>query len=463
MKRSIAFLAALLISFGLFSQTQIKPNIYIVKFKDKKNNGYSIEKPEQFLSDRAIERRKTRKIAVTEQDMPVTQTYLNELKSLGFEIYAVSKWMNLAVVYSENPDLYAKASALEFVEPYNTIPKADAKKTEPEKFKKLKKLSATKGEKSAFDYGKGKNQAEMLKVDVLHSLGFTGKGMQIAVLDAGFYHVNELPSFETLHKNNQILGIRDFVARDGEVYEDDTHGMMVLSCIGGNMPGELVGTAPDAEFYLLRTEDEASEYIVEEYYWIAGAEYADSLGVDLIHSSLGYNDFDDKIHSHKYEDMNGDTAPISIAADIAASKGIFVVTSAGNEGNDPWHYVSAPADADNVLAVGSVTAIGTISDFSSRGPTADGRIKPDGMAQGSFAKVQSSSGKITSSFGTSFSGPILAGAVACLWQANPEFTNIEIIDAVRRTASLALEPNADYGFGIPNLALADAYLKSLKK
>lgn len=462
MKKSVAFIIAIVFGMSVFAQTPIKPNVYVIKFKDKNNNGFSVQKPEEFLSKRAIERRNKYKIPVTVQDLPVNSSYVKQVKDLGFEIYAVSKWLNLAVVFSEDSTLYQKALALNFVEPYNTIPTASDKKSKPEKFKKLK-VSETKGKKDVFDYGKGDNQAEMLKVNVLHSLGYSGQGMQIAVLDAGFYHANTLPSFEKLFENKQILGIKDFVARDGEVYEDDTHGMMVLSCIGGNLPGELVGTAPDAEFYLIRTEDEATEYIVEEYYWVAGAEYADSLGVDMIHSSLGYNDFEDKIHSHKYADMNGNTTPITIGADIAASKGILVVTSAGNEGNDAWKYISAPADGDSVLSVGSVTAIGSISGFSSRGPSSDGRVKPDGMAQGSFAKVQSANGKITSSFGTSFSGPILAGAVACLWQANPEFTNMQIIDALHRTASLALEPNGDYGFGIPNIALADAYLKSLKK
>lgn len=461
-KKGIILLFALFISVSAFSQ--IAPNTYVIKFKDKNNSKYSIEKPKEFLSEAAVERRKKNNIAITEQDIPVNEEYINELKNLGFEIYAVSKWFNLAVVYSEDSTLYEKAKKMAFVDAdYSTLPKVvKKKKAKNEKFKRIK-AKETKGKRDVFDYGRGKNQAEMLNVDVLHSLGYTGKGMSLAVLDAGFYHLDKLPAFDSIRTNGQIKAVRDFVARDGEVYKDDTHGMMVLSCIAGNMPGELVGTCPHADFYLLRSEDEATEYIVEEYYWIAAAEYADSVGVDVLHASLGYNDFDDDIHSHTYEMMNGDSAPISIAADIAASKGILVVSSAGNEGNDPWHYVSAPADADSVLSVGAVSGIGSVSSFSSRGPTSDGRIKPDAMAQGSFAKVQGRSGEITSSSGTSFSGPILAGAVACLWQANPEFSNMEIIDAVRRTSSRALEPGEDYGYGIPNLALADAYLKAKSK
>ena len=202
---------------------------------------------------------------------------------------------------------------------------------------------------------------------------------------------------------------------------------------------------------------------VEEYYWAAAAEYADSLGVDMIHTSLGYNDFDDKVSSHKYKDMNGDVAPVSVAADIASAKGILVVTSAGNEGNDAWKYVSAPADADSVLSVGAVKADKDYAYFSSRGPSADGRIKPEVVAQGSWAYVQGSSGSVTFASGTSFSGPIMAGAVASLWQANLEFSNMEIIEAVIKSCDEYDNPNTFTGFGIPDFAWADAYLKKKKK
>ncbi len=462
MKKILTTALGLCIALTAISQ-KIAPDTYLIKFKDKNNSVFSTEKPEEFLSKAAIDRRKKNNIAVTEEDLPVNESYISKIKDLGFEIYSVSKWFNTVVVYSKDSTLYAKALSLDFTDAdYSPKFELKNKKSKPEKFKKIK-VKATKSGKNVYDYGKGKNQAEMLKVNVLHNLGYTGKGMTIAVLDAGFYHADSLPAFDSIMTNKQVLGVKDMVERDGEVYGDDTHGMMVLSCIAGNIPGELVGTAPDADFYLIRTEDARSETITEEYYWVAGAEYADSLGVDMIHTSLGYANFDDGLFSHTYQEMNGDVAPISVAADIASAKGILVVTSAGNEGNDPWHYISAPADADNVLSVGAVTGVGMVSGFSSRGPSADGRIKPDALAQGSFAKVSGRNGEITFSFGTSFSGPILAGAVACLWQANPEFTNAEIIDAVRRTASRALKPNEDTGYGIANMALADAYLKSQKK
>ncbi len=460
MKKNILILIVLTYNLSLFSQ--IAPNTYVIKFKDKNNSEYSITSPEKFLSERAIDRRQKYNIPVTKQDIPVNKSYLNKLKEIGLEIYAVSKWFNHAVVFTKDSSLIEKVYELDFVKSNMEEQKIVKKNAEKKEFQKPD-IQVIDDTVFAFEYGLGKNQIQMLNGHYLHNRGWQGQGMQIALLDAGFLKADKLPSLDSLFKNNQILGIRDFVARDDEVYKDDSHGMQVLSTIGGNLPGKLVGTAPKAKFWLLRTEEAASEYIVEEYYWISGAEFADSIGVDLIHTSLGYNNFDDKVNSHKYEDMNGDVAPISICADIAASKGILVCTSAGNEGNDPWKYISAPADADSALSVGSVGAGGKLSGFSSRGPTSDNRVKPDVMAQGSFSYVQGTSGSITFSFGTSFSGPIIAGAVACLWQANPTFNNMQIIEAIQKSCSKYDKPDGNYGYGIPDFAKADTYLKQLKK
>ena len=459
MNKIIILISAMLISATAFAQ--LAPDTYLIKFKDKGDTAlFDISKPETFLSKKAIERRKKFNIKITKQDLPVNQEYIKKLKSLGLEIYAVSKWLNAAVVFTKDTNLIKQAKELSFVNtskftPAKKVKQAEQTYTKPD-------IKAIIPDTTILDYGNGKTQATMLNTHFLHNNGYTGKGITIAVLDAGFYHVDTLPSFDSIRTNKQILGTRDFVERDGDVYKDDTHGMMVLSTIAGNIPGKLVGTAPDAEFYLFRTEDERSENIVEEYYWAAAAEYADSLGVDMIHTSLGYNDFDIKENNHKYEDMNGDVTPISIASDIASSKGILVVTSAGNEGNDPWKYISAPADADSTLAVGSVSYNRKLSYFSSRGPSSDGRVKPDVMAQGSYTYVQESNGTISFSFGTSFSGPVTAGAVACLWQANPDFNNMEIIDAVRKSCDRYDKPDGDFGFGIPDMSIADIYLKMKK-
>jgi subtilisin family serine protease len=460
MKKAIIIL--ILVTFGgILSAQKIAPDTYVIKFKDKNNNGYSVDKPEAFLSQRAIDRRVKYNIPVTTEDLPVTEDYIKQIKDLGFELYAVSKWMNLVVVHSTDSTLIIKAGAFDFVDT-KAVERNYKKKTKLEKAKKVE-LVSTSDEQTTIDYGMAKNQIKMLNVHNLHNRGFFGEGIVMAILDAGFYNVDSLEGFESIRTNNQILGIKDFVERDGDVYEDASHGMQVLSTIAAHIPGKLVGSAPKAKFWLLRSEDERSEYIVEEYYWVAAAEYADSVGADIIHSSLGYNNFDDNINSHTYQDMNGDIAPASIAADISARKGILVVTSAGNEGNDSWKYITSPADADSIITVGAVNGAGKLSDFSSRGPTPDGRIKPDAMAQGSFIWVLSRRSGAEISFGTSFSAPLLAGAVACLWQANPEFSNMEIINAVQIAGSRYASPDSEFGYGITDFEKADQYLKQVLK
>ncbi len=465
MKKLTLILLISIFSLAGFSQiasTKIAPNTYIVYFKDKANSPYSIEKPQEFLTQKAIDRRTKYGIKITEQDLPITPEYLTQLKKIGFEIHATSKWLNLAVVYTEKKKHLKKADKLKFVLKKGKIEKAKKDTAVLPKYIKPEVTTVEKN-KDVYQYGKGKNQAHQLNINELHSLGYQGQGMTIAILDAGFYHCDKLPAFDSIQTNGQILGVYDFVDRDSSVYDADTHGMMVLSNIGGNIPGELVGTAPKANFWLFRTERASSEYIEEEYFYITAAERADSLGCDIIHSSLGYADFDDKINDHTYADMDGNTTPISRGADIAASKGILVVTSAGNEGNDPWKYISAPADADSVLSVGAVRADGKYGYFSSRGPSFDGRVKPDVCAQGVQAAVQGTNGRIDGANGTSFSGPIMAGAVTCLWQANPEFNNMEIIEAVRQSSSQYDKPDTYLGFGIPNMLKADAILKKWAK
>lgn len=460
MKKIILLLNVVFIVTSGFSQ-KVAPNTYVINFKDKNNTEYSIDKPEEFLSDRAIKRRQKYNIPVTEQDIPVNKNYLKQVKDIGLEIYAISKWFNLVVVHTEDSALIEKVHQFEFV----TVHKEEKNHKRKSKVKKPKKIEieSAADKDYAFDYGTGLKQIKMLNAHNLHNRGYTGQGIHIALLDAGFYNVDSLAGFDSIRVNNQILGTKDFVERDGDIYKDASHGMQVLSTIAANLPGKLVGTAPKAKYWLLRSEDDRSEYLVEEYYWLSAAEFADSVGADMIHSSLGYNDFDDKSMNHVYDDMNGDIAPATIAADIASSKGILVVTSAGNEGNDSWKYITSPADADSVLTVGSTTSSGKLSNFSSLGPTSDGRIKPDVMAQGSFAWVLGRKEGVTFSFGTSISAPIISGAVACLWQANPEFNNMEIIEAIQKTSDRYHFPKDDYGYGIPDFEKADKYLKMRAK
>lgn len=278
--------------------------------------------------------------------------------------------------------------------------------------------------------------------------------MVIAILDGGFRNVNINRGFDTVRTNNQILGTWDFVRNQPVAYNEHAHGAQVMSIMAGNLPGELVGSAPKASYYLLITEDTGSELIIEEDNWVSGAEYADSAGADMINSSLGYSLFDDAGMNHTYVDMDGNTTRVTQAADIAASKGILVVCSAANEGNNPWHYITAPADADSILTVGSVDSTGVYSTFSSTGPTYDRRIKPNVTGQGSLTAIIGTDGNIYRGSGTSYSSPLMCGLTACLWQMNRSLPPMKIIEALQSSASQANKPDSLLGYGIPDFGKA---------
>ncbi|MBN2893080.1 MAG: S8 family serine peptidase [Bacteroidales bacterium] len=455
----LMIVAFIFISTNLFSQREVSPNHYCIYFKDKVGTPYSINKPQQFLSQKAIDRRTKYGIKVNNQDLPVNPQYVKQIKELGFEILNTSKWLNCVIVYTKDKTLLEKVKNLPFVaEDLIKYPKKDNIQTvKNDDFQKIE----VKKEKldKVYKYGKGKNQIKMLNGDYLHKKGYKGKGMTIAVLDGGFYHVNTLPAFDSLWANNQILGWYDFVDCDTTVWDAATHGMMVLSIISSNIPGDFVGTAPKANYWLLRSENTASEYVIEEYNWVCAAEFADSVGVDIIHSSLGYAEFDDD-QDYTYENMDGNTAISTIGSDIAASKGILLNTSAGNSGMGEWHYISAPGDADSCLTIGACWRGGKNAGFSSNGPSYDNRVKPDVTAKGVFTTVQSSDGGYGKSFGTSLSGPVIAGLAACLWQAFPEKSNMEIIEAIQKSADQYTEPDGKRGYGLPDFQKAYYYLQS---
>lgn len=316
----------------------------------------------------------------------------------------------------------------------------------------------SKSVSAILNYGPSFFQTNQIGMDCMHDLGFMGQGMTVAVLDAGFFKADSLPAFDSLRMDNRLLGCRDFVTGDTMVFEDYPHGMNVLSCMAANLPGQLIGTAPKAKYWLIRTEDAFTETLQEEINWLVGAEFADSVGADVINSSLGYSKFDGGIGDHFYSDMDGNTTIISNAADWAASVGIFVTTSAGNSGGPPWFKITAPGDADSALTIGAVDSAGIIAGFSSRGLTFDGRIKPNTCARGVQAVIAANGGGITTSGGTSFSSPITAGAVTCLWQANPSATNMQLLNAIQQSASQYLTPDSIYGYGIPNFCKADSIL-----
>lgn len=451
-------LSCVLLIFPSLLFSQIAPDNYRIFFTDKKNSEYSIDHPEAYLSPRAITRRLKQNIDITETDLPVNKTYLDSLKKLGLKIINTSKWLNTAVVYTDDITLMDTINNLDFI-------KSSQKTGYCAKKKKTKdsncpaKTFQQQGD-STFDYGFGTTQISMLNGHVLHRNGNLGQDMVIAVLDAGFYNVDILPAFDSLWSNHQILGFYDFVDGDTEVFDASSHGMKVLSVMGANIPGELIGTAPKASYWLLRTEQTASEYSIEEDNWVAAIEFADSVGADIINSSLGYFEFDDPLLNYIYDDMDGNTAFITKAADMATSKGMLVIVSAGNQGDDPWKYITAPADGDSVLTVGSVNQYAEYTYFSSVGPTADGRIKPNVAAMGYQTAIQGIDGSITASNGTSFSAPLISGLAACLWQFYPELNNIEILRKIEESAHEYSAPNNYTGYGIPDFGKAANLINS---
>ncbi len=467
MKKILSVISFTLISIIMFAQNTRET--YIIKFKDKgQSPSYSISNPTTFLSDRAIERRLLQQIPLDETDLPVNPDYINEIKNNGAAIFYTSKWLNIAIAYVDDDQHINKIKGLSFVKDVRQSKVIEESKEKQsfkqfftrEKYQKIDLDKYANYKSLGFNYGPSANQAQMLKIDQLHNQGYTGNGITIAVIDAGFNSVNTMVVFDSLRAGNKILGTRDFVQPGNNVYNNNlsTHGTMVLSTMGANLPGQIVGTAPHASYYLFRTEDATAEYLMEEFYWVQAAEYADSLGIDVLNTSLGYTRFDNPLEDHTYEDMDGNTTPITIGADMAAKKGMLVINSAGNEGGNPWRYISAPADGDSVLTVGAVNYMGQYAYFSSTGPTADGRIKPDVVAQGYEAIVAIVPSGIAAASGTSFSSPIMSGAAACLWQANPTYTNMEIYNAIKQSGNKSSNPDNLTGWGIPDFVVANSLL-----
>lgn len=452
MMKRFSFLMIFIIGTYI-SKAQVAENYYRLYLTDKNYNTFSIDKPEEFLSQQALDRRLRQNIEINNSDLPISKTYLDSLQKMGLKIHSKSNWLNTVVVFTTDQDLIDTINNIGFVK--STEKSTSRMNTSSHKrFLEKKDFSTSTKINDPVDYGNATTQISMLNGYTLHQNGFSGQGKTIAVIDGGFYNVDLLPAFDSLWSNGQILGTKDFVDGDNQVFDASSHGMKVLSTMGANIPGELVGTAPKANYWLLRSEETASEYSIEEDNWVAAAEFADSIGVDIITSSLGYTEFDDTTQNYNYSDMDGNTTFITQAADIAASKGILVVNSAGNSANDPWKYISAPADGDSVLTVGAVDAFEVYASFSGQGPTFDGRIKPNVVAMGYQAAVQDIDGMITFANGTSFSAPIIAGMAACLWQYYPDLNNMQIIRKIEESAHQYSNPDYKMGYGIPNFGKA---------
>lgn len=448
-KITLIFIVLLLMSATAFSQ--VGQNRYIVFFTDKDNTPYSISQPLEFLSQKSIDRRQNQGIEIDEKDLPVDPAYIQTVRDLGdVEVVNSLKWMNAILIETTDPDVLQGLQGVfgfERMEVSRVISGeiniASTKTFQP---------------KSDSDYGPSLNQIEMLNGLQLHNDGFRGEGMWIAVLDGGFSHAEDAVALDSLFNENRIIAKRNFVDNNDQVFQRSNHGTYVLSTMAGFQMDSLIGTAPKASYMLGITEDVGIERRIEEVYWEIGAEYADSIGVDIINTSLGYTSFDVVEDGYTYSDMDGKTALMTRAADIAASRGMLIVVSAGNQGNKPWYYISVPADGDSVLTIGAVDPQGQAANFSSRGPTYDGRVKPNVMAQGRSAVVSNLGSGIRTSNGTSFSSPIMSGMAACLWQANPYAKAWQVFEAIEESASLFEMPNDSMGFGIPDFEIARALL-----
>ncbi len=465
MKRNLLLLFLTGIIFS--STAQIAPDKYYIQFTDKNNSPYSIDNPSEFLTQRALDRRDRQGIPISENDIPVNPQYLQGVAAIGVEMLNPTRWLNGVTVFTEDPGLIDQIEALPYVS--GALKFNYTKNFNNDKFKKIQVDSPngnpdTRNNNStnSLDYGLAYGQIDQLNGIPLHDDGFQGQGMVIAVLDAGFVGADVHPIFDSLWDNNKILGTKDFVYMGGNVFTDHEHGKMVLSCMGANSPGEMVGTAPAADYWLLRSEEGPHENVIEEYNWVSAAEFADSVGADVINSSLSYIDFDMPEWDHFPEEMDGNTAIATIGADLAAAKGILVFNSAGNSYPEIT-WLGAPADGDSVFTVGAVDLNNQRASFSSTGPTADGRIKPSAMACGAGATIAvGNSGISVSGYGTSFSSPIMAGMSTCLWQSHPEMSVMEVQEAIMESGSYANNPDSFMGWGIPNFNGADSILTAIQ-
>lgn len=445
--KNFALFFSLILSQFVFSQTEDA----LIFFADKENVQQSIDNPITILTQASLDRKALHNIPIDERDVPVNENYITQVKAQpGITVLAKSKWMNAVYVrgnLSNIDDLIDLPFVIDIEYANKTLNFGPGNQNPVDKF-------FVKTTKTDFNYGFAANQIEMLNGDYLHQEDYTGEGMIIAFMDSGFPGVTTIGGFARMRDNGNLLGTYDFVERTEAITTSHSHGTRTLSTAAGYIENQFVGTAPDASYYIFRTEDADSETPVEEAYWLEAVERADSLGVHVINTSLGYREYDNPDHSHTYQDLDGQTTISARGANIGYEKGMLLINSAGNGGNSGFPWVTTPGDAIGMLTIGAVDEDGNYASFSSIGPTADGRIKPDVMTQGRDAYNINASNEIGTGNGTSFSSPILAGLAACLWQAKMERTNENIMQIIRESAHLYNNPTNQMGYGIPNFETA---------
>lgn len=446
MRHNILFVL-IFFSICAIAKTRYVPKTYQYRIylRDKRGTSFSLSQPQEFLSEKSLLRRQRQNIKVDSTDLPVSHVYLDSLRAKGFKIMGTSRWHNTATVASPTDDVKQRVRNLAFVDSVVRL------YVSPDSFdvpaRKLVAWRMRPDTAAVGYYGNGYGQIKQLDGIRLHEAGYRGKGMTIAILDAGYHNADSIEAMKNIH----IVGTKDFgPRRTSDIFSEHYHGTMVLSTMAMNRPDTMVGTAPDADYVLIRTEDIPTETRAEEDSWTMGVEYADSIGADVINSSLGYHEWDGDSIPFPLRCLDGHTTYISQTASMIASKGMVLCSSAGNEGGSSWHKIGIPADADDILTVGAVSPTGRSATFSSVGPSQDGRVKPDVCAMGSPAYVVDGEGRIEQNYGTSFASPILCGLVACLWQARRDLTAKQIIDIVRRSADRYSCPDNVYGYGIPD-------------
>jgi hypothetical protein len=431
----------LLLIFSTTIHAQTLTNRYFVSFKDKANSPFSISNPSQFLSQKSINRRSKENFITIEEDLPVNQTYVQQVKATGAEVYFTSRWLN-GLLIQTSPSIASLVSNLSFVSNVELVGWGSRLNARLKATKKSEQVEVATSLQNL-------PQMKMIGLDKMHNEGFYGEGIDVAIFDAGFIGVNTQAAFQPIYQQGRLKGAFNYVINSTDVYSAASHGAWVMSIMSGNLASYL-GGVPNANFYLYQTEDVDSEYRVEEYNWLFAAEKADSAGVDVINSSVGYSDFDDPSMSYIYKDLDGKTSVVARAAHKAFERGIVIVNSAGNEGSGYWKYIVTPADAAGVISCGAVDSLGVRASFSSIGPSSDGRIKPDVSAMGVYTLVIDTDGIVKMGNGTSFSSPLVACLAAGLRQVFPNASAAEIYSRVINSASQANHPDDFLGYGIPD-------------